>query len=83
MSPGEDGDGLGMHYERAITTKTRIAMRWTPEGKRTRGRPKTTWRRTVEKGQRGLNYSWSTIEKLAKDRQHWKDLVAALCAALA
>ena len=28
----------------------RIAMRWTPEGKRSRGRPKTTWRRTVEKG---------------------------------
>ena len=26
-----------------------IAMTWTPEGKRRRGRPKTTWRRTVEK----------------------------------
>ena len=26
-----------------------IAMTWTPEGKRTRGGPKTTWRRTVEK----------------------------------
>ena len=58
----------------------RIAMRWTPEGKRSRGRPKTTWRRTVEKGLRELNYSWNTIEKLAKDRQCWKDFVAALCA---
>ena len=55
-------------------------MRWTPEGKRSRGRPKTTWRRTVEKGLRELNYSWSAIEKLAKDRQHWKDFFAALCA---
>ena len=27
----------------------RIAMRWTPEGKRSRGPSKTTWRRTVEK----------------------------------
>ena len=26
-----------------------VAMTWTPEGKRTRGGPKTTWRRTVEK----------------------------------
>ena len=40
----------------------RIAMRWTPQGKRNRGRPKTTWRRTVEKGLRELNYSWSTIK---------------------
>ena len=29
---------------------------------------------------KGLNYSWSTIEKLAKYRQGWKDFVAALCA---
>ena len=26
-----------------------VAMTWAPEGKRKRGRPKTTWRRTVEK----------------------------------
>ena len=60
----------------------RIAMRWTPEGKRRRGRPKTTWRRIVEKGLREPNYSWSTIKKLGKDRQRWKDFVAALCASM-
>jgi hypothetical protein len=27
---------------------TKVALRWTPEGKRKRGRPKTTWRRTIE-----------------------------------
>jgi hypothetical protein len=26
----------------------RIAIRWTPQGKRPRGRPKTTWHRTIE-----------------------------------
>ena len=26
-----------------------VALSWAPEGKRRRGRPKTTWRRTVEK----------------------------------
>ncbi|CAB4001589.1 endonuclease-reverse transcriptase, partial [Paramuricea clavata] len=26
-----------------------VAMTWAREGKRKRGRPKTTWRRTVEK----------------------------------
>jgi hypothetical protein len=27
----------------------RIALNWTPEGNRSRGRPKELWRRTVEK----------------------------------
>ena len=25
----------------------KVALRWTPTGKRNRGRPKTTWRRTI------------------------------------
>ena len=33
-------------------------MTWAPEGNRRRGRPKTTWRRTVEK------------EKKRRDRNH-------------
>ena len=58
-------------------TKTRLGF-WN-----VRGRPKTTWRRTVEKELREFNYSWSTIEKLARDRQGWRNFVAALCAAQA
>jgi len=27
---------------------TKVAIRWTPEGKRKRERPKTTWKRTIE-----------------------------------
>lgn len=65
---------------KATSNIARIAMRWTPEGKRSRGRPKTTWRRTVEKGLRELNYSWCTTEKLVKDSQGWKDFVVARCA---
>ena len=71
---------IGHVMRKASNNIARIATRWTPEGKRSRGRPKTTWRRTVEKRLRGLNFSCSTIEKLAKDRQGWKDFVADLCA---
>ena len=71
---------IGHVMRKANGNIARVAVHWTPEGKRSRGRPKTTWRRTVEKELRELNYSWSTIEKLAKDRQGWKDFVAALCA---
>ena len=73
---------IGHVMRKASNNIARNAMHWTPEGKRNRGRPKTTWRRTVEKRLRGLDYSWSTMKKLViqTDRQGWKDFVATLCA---
>ncbi|KAL5010020.1 hypothetical protein ScPMuIL_012325 [Solemya velum] len=53
---------------------TRVAMRWTPEGKRKRGRPKNTWRRTVEAEIREYGYTWGELEKKAKDRDQWRIL---------
>ena len=42
---------------------------WTPEGRRARGRPKTTWRRTVERerGKPGRK-SWNLAKAVAHDR---------------
>ncbi|KAI4895122.1 hypothetical protein NFI96_008762 [Prochilodus magdalenae] len=57
---------------------TKTALHWTPEGKRKRGRPKNTWRRTVEAEMKTLNHSWGTVGKLAQDRQKWRTFVAAL-----
>ncbi|PIK55536.1 hypothetical protein BSL78_07570 [Apostichopus japonicus] len=45
-----------------------------------RGRPKNTWRRTVEGEIKDLNHTWGTIQKLVHDRKEWKTFVAALCA---
>jgi len=59
---------------------TKTALFWTPEGRRKCGRPKNTWRRTVEAELRGLKQSWNKIQQLAKDRQKWKNFVASLCA---
>ena len=58
----------------------RVALTWTPEGKRRRGRPKTTWRRTLEAEALAQNKTWKDLETLAKDRHAWSDFVAALCA---
>ena len=80
LSPEEDGD-IGHVFRKDNTKMAGISMCWTPEGKRNRGRPKTTWCRTVETDLRELNHSWSTRERLARDRQGWRDLVVALCAA--
>ena len=58
----------------------RVAMRWTPDGKRKRGRSKETWRRSVEREMKEKVWSWGEVVKLAKDKQQWRSLVTALCA---
>ena len=57
------------------------ALTWHPDGKRKVGRPKTTWRRTVEKERENLGWrSWNEARAIAKDRDKWKKSVEALCA---
>ncbi len=58
----------------------KTAVHWTPEGKRQRRRPRTTWRRTIESELKTLNYTWGDIEKKARDRHVWRSFVAALSA---
>ena len=58
----------------------RVALRWTPEGRRKRGRPRTTWRRTLEEEAQSLGKSWNDLENIAKNRKEWASFVAALCA---
>jgi len=56
-----------------------VAMEWQSEGKRKVGRPKTTWRRTVEKESRQKRWS-SWAEVRGTDRASWRETVTALCA---
>jgi hypothetical protein len=69
---------IGHVLRKESTSITRVALHWTPEGRRKRGRPKNTWRRTVEGEMKTMNHTWGTIQKLAQDRQRWRTLVAAL-----
>ena len=58
-----------------------MAISWAPEGKRRRGRPKTTWRRTVEREMREGGWgSWDEVRVAEAVREKWKDSVKALCA---
>ena len=56
----------------------RVAVEWKPEGHRKRGRPKMTWRRTVEAEAKAMGHSWGTLRTLAQDRLRWREFVAAL-----
>jgi hypothetical protein len=49
-----------------------VALRWTPEGKRRIGGPKTTWKRTVEKELKVINHTWREVEKIDENRGYWK-----------
>jgi hypothetical protein len=48
---------------------TRVALKRTPEGKRKRGTPKTTWRRIIENEIKERGYTWGTIERKANNRE--------------
>jgi len=69
---------IGHVLRREPKSITRTALHWTPEGKRKRGRPRTTWRRTVEIEMKAMKHTWRSLTRLAQDRQRWRDFVAAL-----
>ena len=62
-----------------------VALRWTPAGRRKRGRPKTTWRKTAEIELSEMGLTWREAQVIAKDKTRWGGgggggvIVAALC----
>ena len=50
-----------------------------PQGKRKKGEPRTTWRRTAEKERDLMGWtSWSIVTELAADRTGWSHAVHSL-----
>ena len=59
----------------------KIALRWTPSaGRRRRGRPKETWRRSFERETKENGSSWAQVEHLARNMGGWHSIVLALFA---
>src|ERR1700733_6860148 len=52
------------------------AMKWTPEGKRGRGRPRKNWAETIREDLRPMELSWNEAIGLAEDREEWRKCVA-------
>lgn len=70
---------LGHVLRKENSSITKTALRWTPQGKRPRGRPKTTWLRTIENELKDLKMTWGEAETMAKNRTEWRGLVLTLC----
>ena len=61
----------------APSRNPQVALSWAPNGKRKRGRPRETWRRTVERERAEMkSTSWATAAAVAKDRDKWKQLIS-------
>ena len=86
MTIGEDVRRRRWNWIGHIMRKARdddcvVALEWTPEGRRRRGRPKTTWRRMVEGERETAGWkTWNQVRQAAVNRRMWKDDVQALCA---
>jgi len=72
---------LGHTLRRPTDDITRQALEWNPQGKRSRGRTKNTWRRTVLEEAKGVKKTWAEIKCVAKNIVRWRNLVDALCSA--
>ena len=58
----------------------KVALTWTPEGKRKIGRPRETWRRTAVREKNEIGWpSGRATKEVARDRPTWRDLCLALC----
>ncbi|KAI5752991.1 hypothetical protein M8J77_022506 [Diaphorina citri] len=66
------------HTLRRKDTISKEALDWNPQGRRGAGRPKTTWRRTIEKEITAAGKSWGEVKGLAQNRVRWRSFVAAL-----
>ena len=64
---------IGHILRRDNSNLAKNALTWSLDGKRRRGRPKETYRRTVERERQQLGYNpWSAAAAAARDRKEWK-----------
>jgi len=70
---------IGHTLRKATGGIEKTGLDWNPQGYRRRGRPKRTWRRTVEGEIRSTRRSWNEVEGIAGDCNAWKLFMDAPC----
>ena len=65
-SNADESGGLVLRMDQARIPK--VALPWTPPGKRKPGRPKTTWRQTVMPELSEVKLTWGEAQHAAKNR---------------
>jgi len=70
---------IGHTLRKPSNSITRQALKWNPQDKRSRGRPRNTWRRDTESELKEQGHNWNLEEKLAPNRVRWSEFVNGLC----
>ena len=70
---------IGHTLRKPATNITRQALSWNPQGKRKVGRPRQTWRRSVEEELKAIGIRWSELGRTCQNRVRWRSIITALC----
>ena len=70
---------IGHTLRKPPSCTTRQVLNWNPQGKRKRGRPRTTWRRDTEEELKQHGLSWTETTRAAQNRVRWRSVVDGLC----
>ena len=70
---------IGHTCRREADNITRQALEWNPQGRRRVGRPKETWKRSIEREAKRAGYTIKELKRQSQNRVRWWGLVAALC----
>lgn len=72
---------IGHTLRKDASTIARQALDWNPQGRRKRGAPKRTWKRSLDIEIQKIepNCSWKRVKTMANDRKLWKEIVSHLC----
>ena len=70
---------IGHTLRKSASNVTRQALDWNPQGKRKVGRPKQTWRRSIDAEVKAAGMTWAELRRISPNRVRWRGVVAALC----
>ena len=70
---------IGHTLRKPTSNVTRQALDWNPQGKRKVGRPKQTWRRSVDAEAKTAGMTWAKLKGTSQNRVRWRSVVSALC----
>lgn len=69
---------IGHALRKPSQSITRQALEWNPQGNRRVGRPRTTWRRSVQQELSHANTTWDQAKQTAPNRTRWRCFTEAL-----
>ena len=70
---------IGHKLRKEVGVIEKTASDWNSHGYRRRGRPKRTWRRTIEDERRGTGIWRNEVKGIVRDRNAWKLFMDDLC----